>query len=87
MRDSLKTFQRSGCVLWSENLRVTANEFAWCSWSTVQSTLRTDVCFGFLRQFKSLCRGGGHIKSCARSSTSTAHNIGESLSVDFAPGL
>ena len=33
--------QRSGCVLWipGENMRVTANEFAWCSWSTVQGNL------------------------------------------------
>ena len=50
-----------------------------------KAILRTDVCFGFLHKFKSLCRGGGHITSCARSSTSTAHSIGESLSVDFGP--
>ena len=34
-----------------------------------KAILRTDVCFGFLHKFKSLCRGGGHITSCARSST------------------
>jgi len=61
----------------------TSGWFAWCPWS--KAILRTDVRFGFLRKFKSLRRGGGHITSCARSSTSTAHNIGGSLSVDFGP--
>jgi len=33
--------QRNGCVLWipGKNMKVTATEFAWCSWSTVQGNL------------------------------------------------